>query len=71
MSDEAWGVFDLRPKRDEVHVAPIVDGGLLASHVLRGDCRCRPKALRDGPLDPPVVSHNEPGWPGADRGLMQ
>jgi hypothetical protein len=65
---QGWGVFELD---DGVHVAPTVDGGLLASHVLRWDCRCRPTADRDGPLDDPICSHNEPGWPGADPGPIQ
>lgn len=63
MSDEGWGVFIVGP--GDVHVVPVVDGGPLASHVLRWDCRCHPVAAKgDGPLDPPVCSHREPGWPG-------
>jgi len=45
-----------------VHVVPALNGQ--ATHPATSDCPCWPVAVREGPLDEPVWSHQEPGWPG-------
>ena len=56
----------------DVHVLPTnPDGTVACGHLPLLACpACRPEAVREGPLDSPVWSHNEPNWPGANRGLM-
>lgn len=55
---------------DGVHVLPwdeerdVVAG----DHVAVRTCPCHPVPERDAPLDEPVWSHREPGWPGAKVG---
>lgn len=64
MSDGPWGVFNLP---DGVHVAPCTKtGAVVKGHILRGDCPCQPKITdRDPVSDRVVLSHRDPGTPGA------
>jgi hypothetical protein len=66
--DPNWGVFET--DSDGVHVAPAEGDEVSAGHELSPSCWCHPKPLRDGPLDDPVWSHNEPGSPGAEQGML-
>lgn len=63
----SWGVFPVEDPRAR-HVIPVDDEGYAAcGHEVRVDCpACQPKLLRDGPLDDPVWSHQQPDWPGAN-----
>ena len=53
-----------------VHVLPY-DGRGFADHHATRSCWCRPESVREGPLDEPIWSHNQPDWPGARKGLVQ
>lgn len=65
MTPGGWAVRDLRPD-GQMHVVPCDEVGVpLATHEPRADCQCQPKAVRETPLDEPVISHHEPGHPGA------
>ena len=72
MSDGAgWGVYE---RGGDVHVAPSLGQHAFlpaAGHVLARDCWCRPEVIRDGPLDEPVWSHREAGWPGEKPMVLQ
>lgn len=49
-----------------IHVVPAGDDDLpLPSHEPSIACPCRPKLIRGGPLDPPIVSHREPRHSGS------
>jgi hypothetical protein len=61
-----WLVVEVAP--DEVHVLPCDEQDqLVRGHLPSMTCFCQPKAIREGPLDDPVWSHNEPSWPGATQ----
>jgi len=59
-----YGWMVIQTVDDQVHVLPAVDGRRHAAHTAAIECPCWPMALRDGPLDEPVWSHQQPGWPG-------
>lgn len=60
----SWLVVPVGPT--EVHVLPCdEEERIVLGHQPTIACFCGPKAVRDGPLDDPVWSHNEPTWPGA------
>jgi hypothetical protein len=55
-----WIVVDLRPAA--VHVMPCApDGTPLPPHVPSGYCPCFPRAVRDAPLNTPILVHRSPG----------
>ena len=65
-------LVDAESDAPDVHVLPCEDGRPARGHKPTLACpACRPRPVRNGPLDQPVWSHHEPTWPGADRGLMQ
>lgn len=60
-----WLVLHVGPR--EVHVLPCdEDERLVLGHRPAITCFCHPRAIREGPLDDPIWSHNEPSWPGAN-----
>lgn len=62
-------LVDAESDAPAVHVLPCEDDLPARGHEPSLFCpACRPEPVRDGPLDTPVWSHNEPGWPGAERG---
>lgn len=51
----------------DVHILPAEDGHPAVGHLAARACpACRPILVREGPLDEPIWTHDEPGWPGAE-----
>ena len=56
----AWVIVDRGA--EGVHVVPCApDGTPLPPHVPSGYCPCFPRAVRDAPLDAPILVHRMPG----------
>jgi hypothetical protein len=51
---------------EAVHVMPADETGEpLVTHVAEYGCWCRPRRVADIRLNPPILSHRAPAWPGA------
>jgi hypothetical protein len=70
-----WAILTMPPDVMQpggvVHVVPTEDAVALEpanGHELHPLCWCHPVRV-NGPLEDPVLSHNDPTWPGADPDL--
>lgn len=62
---EGWLMLDCGTVR---HVMPgLPDLTVTRDHELNAYCWCGPQHVEVGPLDTPILSHNDPSAPGSDR----
>lgn len=61
---EGWLLLDCETV---YHVVPgFPDLSVANEHELNGYCWCHPVNVAIGPLDTPILSHNDATWPGSD-----